>query len=92
MNDSRAVVSGAYDHAIRWAFATQVIVGFLAAMVLDGEIMARVVEVAVLSFSLCAAVVIMRRPHEPSKFDLAFVQWGFWPILAIAALRQMLAG
>jgi hypothetical protein len=91
MHDYGAFASPAYDRVIRRALLTQLIVGFLAALMLDGGTSARVVGVAVLGFWLCAAVVILRRPHEPTKFDLAIVHWGFWPILFIAALRQALA-
>lgn len=91
MDDYRAIISPAYDYVIRRSFVAQVVVGVLAALMLDGGITARVVGVAVLTFWLCAAIVIARRPHEPTTFDLAIVHWGFWPLVAIAALRQAFA-
>jgi hypothetical protein len=91
MHEHVVFISRAYDLVIRKSLLAQVIVGLLAAFVLDGGMLARVVGVAVLAFWLCVALIIMRRPHEPTKFDLAFVLWGFWPVLGIAVLRQLLA-
>ena len=91
MDDCGAVISPAYDRVIRKSLVAQVVVGILAALMLDGGETARVVGVAVLAYWLCAAVVIMRRPHEPTNFDLAIVHWGFLPVLAISMLRQALA-
>jgi hypothetical protein len=88
MNDFGAVISPAYDRVIRKSLLAQVIVGLLAALMLDGGTAARVVGVAVLICWLCGAIVIFRRPHEPTKLDLAFFRWGFWPVLGIAMLRQ----
>jgi len=58
---------------------------------LDGGTTAKVVGVAVSGFWLCTAFVIVRRRFNPTKFDLVFVRWAFWAMLAIAALRQALA-
>jgi hypothetical protein len=86
-----AVISRSYDGAVRRPLATQLIVGIMAALVLDGGIMARVVGVAILGFWLCAAVIMVHRPSDPTRLDLALINWGFWPVLAIAALREILA-
>ena len=91
INEHGAVISPAYDGVIRKTLVPQLIVGILAALMLDGGTTARVVGVALLGFWLCAAVVIMHRPHDPTRVDLAIVHWGFWPVLAIATLRQAFA-
>jgi hypothetical protein len=91
MLPDRAVISPAYSRVIRSSLASQLVVGCVAALVLDGGIMARVVGVAVLAFWLCVATVIWRRPLEPTMTDLALVRWGFWVVLAVAAMGQMLA-
>lgn len=90
MSEARAVISSAYDVVIRDSLVVQLIVGVLAALMLDGGVLARVVGVAVLAFWLSAAVLVLRRPWKPSKFDLAFIQWGFWFVLAIASSRQLI--
>jgi len=91
MNNFGAVISPTYDHVIRKSLTAQVVVGVLAALMLDGGTTARVVGVAVLAFWLCATMVIMRRPDEPTKIDLTIMRWGFWPELIVVALRQALA-
>jgi hypothetical protein len=91
MNRQGTVISPAYDREIRKTLVTQVVVGCLAFLMLDGGIAARVVLVAFLGFWLCAAVVIARRPLAPTAFDLAFIRWGFWPVLTAAMLRQEFA-
>jgi hypothetical protein len=91
MSENGAVISPIYDRVIRKSLIAQVVVGILAALMLDGGIAARVVGVAILAYWLCAAVVIMRRPHEPTKIDLAILDYGFWVVLGLAALRQLYA-
>lgn len=88
MEARSAVISTAYNHVILRSLVAQLAVGCLAVLMLDGGVTARVVGVAALGFWLCVALVIFRRPSTPTKFDLAFVRWGFWPILAIALLYQ----
>jgi hypothetical protein len=91
MNFSTQIVSPLYDQVVRKALFTQVAVGVLAALVLDGGTMAKVVGVAVLVFWICASVIILRRPQNPTRVDLEFIDWGFWPVLGVAALRQLLS-
>jgi hypothetical protein len=88
VNDNGVVISPAYDNGIRKTLVAQVVLGILAMLVLDFGTTARVVGVAVLAFWLCVAAVILRRPHDPSKIDLALVHWGFWPVLLIMVVRQ----
>jgi hypothetical protein len=91
MSERIAIISPTYDHVIRNSLIVQVIVGILAVLMLDGGIAARVVGIAVVAYWLCAALVIARRPHEPTKLDLEILRWGFWVVLGIAALRQLYA-
>lgn len=90
MASNRPVISASYDPVVRKTLCIQWIIGLLAAMVVDGGVMARVVGVAVLAFWFCVAVLVMHRPMTPTKWDLVFVRRGFWFVLAVAALRQML--
>ena len=91
MGDYGATISPAYDSAIRKSLVTQVIVGCLAALMLDGGTTARVVGVTILAFSLSAAVIVLRRPHEPTKLDIMIIRWGFWPVLLFAYWWQFSA-
>jgi hypothetical protein len=82
------IISPEYDGVIRKSLVTQVAIGILAALLLDGGTTARVVGVAVLAFWLCVAIVILRRPRKPTSLDLGMIRWGFWPVLIVAILRQ----
>lgn len=82
------IISPEYDRVIRKSLVTQAAIGLLAALMLDGGTMARVVGVAVLAFWLCVAVVILRRPRKPTSLDLGMIRWGFWPVLIVGILRQ----
>lgn len=83
-------ISSAYDRPIRFSLVCQVVIGLLAALTLDGGLIARVVGVAMLAYWLCVALVVARRPQSPSPFDLWLVRWGLWPVLLVACLRQAL--
>lgn len=91
MQDSRVIISSAYDTVIRKSLMAQIVIGVLAALLLDGGVTAWIVGVAVLAFWLCAGLVILRRPYRPTKVDLVAIQWGFWPVLLIAAMWQIYA-
>jgi hypothetical protein len=91
MSEYRIVISPEYDAVIRKTLIMQLVVGCLAVLMLDGGVMARVVGVAMLGFWLSAAVLIVRRPMNPSTFDLNFIHWGFWFVLVIASFRQGIA-
>lgn len=91
MGEAGNMISAEYDRVIRNALITQVVAGCFAALILDGGIIARVVGVAVLGFWLGAAILVLRRPFKPSRIDLGFIQWGFWPVLAATVLRQAFA-
>jgi len=88
MTRNFSVVSPAYDAVIKQALAMQLIVGVPAALLLDGGVFARVIAASAVAFWLSVAVVLVRRPLEPTRNDLIFIRWGFWPILAIALAVQ----
>ncbi len=91
MHADADVISPAYDRVIRKTLILQLFIGVIALLLLDGGITARVVGIALTIFWLSAAVLISRRPYNPTRVDLAFLRWGFWAILAIAVLRQAMA-
>ena len=84
-------ISSVYDRPIRFSLVCQVAIGIIAALTLDFGVLARVVLVAILAYWLCVVVVVVRRPHNPSPFDLRIVRWGLWPVLVVACLRQALS-
>lgn len=84
MDITQPVVSPRYKSDVVFALGVQLVVGLFAMLLLDGGRMARVVGVAVLAFWLATALVMTRRPHSPTSFDLAWIRWGFWPVLFAA--------
>ena len=88
MSARRNFISAAYDGPIKWAIGAQLVAGCLAALALDGGIAARVFCVAATAFWLSVALIVCRRRLQPTRIDLEFICWGFWPILAIATLVQ----
>ena len=80
-----------YDRVVLNSLVVQLILACLAGLLLDGGVMAHVVGVALLGFWLSVAILMIRRPLQPTKFDLAFIQWGFWPVLAVAVSVQIFA-
>ena len=87
--------SPAYREAVKVALVLQV-VGTLALLtVLDGGTLAKTGGAAMIGFWIGAAVVMVRRPRNPTPLDLLYVRWGYLPVLivgiacvpVIAALR-----
>lgn len=84
MDVTQPVVSPRYKSDVVFALGGQLVVGLLALLLLDGGRMARGVGVAALGFWLATALIMTRRPHTPTETDLAWIRWGFWPVLLIA--------
>ncbi len=55
----------------------------LAALLLDGGVTLRFCAAAALPSWLCTLVIILRRPQQPTNFDLAIIRYGFWAVLLL---------
>jgi hypothetical protein len=73
----------AYGPAIRSCLIWQVSLGLLAALTLDQGQTARACSVALLCHWSIILIILHRRPLNPSRLDLAIVQHGFLPLIAI---------
>ena len=89
METNRAVVSSMYDRVVRQSLGLQLITACLVGLLLDGGVAARVVGVSLLGFWISVGILMVRRPLQPTKYDLAFVKWGFLPVLLVAVLVQI---
>jgi hypothetical protein len=78
----RQILDAGYDRPVKFAVAQQFIFGLLAALMLDGGVMAGRMAVAFTIYWLCFFVIALRRPRTPSAVDMALVKWSF-PFLAI---------
>ena len=79
-------ISLAYRKPIFEALVLQGIVAVLSLMILDGGTTARICGIALLGFWGGTAVLILRRPIAPTTFDLAFVRFGYLPVVLLAIL------
>ena len=63
---------------------TQLIVGALSGMILDGGTVMRICLIAMIAFWAGATVLIWRRPQAPTKIDLALITGGYLVVVGIA--------
>src|SRR4051794_21374872 len=79
---SREVLSAEYREPVRFTLLQQVPVAVLCLLMLDGGRMARVCGIAMVGFWCGVFLLWLRRPRQPTRTDLAFLRWGFFPIFA----------
>ena len=79
-------ISDRYRDAIRFAIVLQVPVTLLFASLLDGGHLAKVAGYAMVAFWVGVAVVVSRRPRTPSGSDLAFIRYGYLPLVIVAGI------
>lgn len=84
------VVSPRYRSDMTFTLIVQTVVSLFAILALDGGRLSRVVGVAMLGFWLVTAMILTRRPQCPKESDLAWIRWGFWPILLAAAWYEFI--
>ncbi len=70
-----------YESAMGFSFVYQFFLLFMAGMILDGGQCAQFTFVAIVAFWTSVIVLILRRPWNPSKIDILYIKWGFFPIL-----------
>jgi hypothetical protein len=86
LNLQRQVCAEAYRAPVKFAVLLQVGIGILCVLMLDGGVLARVCACAVLAFWAGAALILVRRPYEPTRFDLAMIRYGFVSVFVMAVL------
>ena len=64
----------------------------VAALILDGGFLFRCCVLASLASWICASVIVVRRPKQPTAFDLAVVKFGFWFLLTIVIQTAFVRG
>ena len=76
-------LSPAYREAVRVAIVLQVFAALFLLALLDGGTLARVGGAAMVGFWMGVAVVMLRRPRDPSWLDLLYVRWGYIAMLIV---------
>ena len=76
--DTQPSIWKAYGEPIKIAVVQQVVILFLAALVLDGGVMLRIATVAAAGSWAFNIVIVARRPRSPTPTDVLIVKYGFW--------------
>lgn len=83
-------LSSLYREAAVFTLLQQIPCALLGLLLLDGGRMARVCGIAMIGYWAAAAYLMARWPGSPRPGDLAFLRWGFLPLLAAALLGAQL--
>ncbi len=78
-------VDAAYRQAMGFALASQLVLGLLSGLILDGGQLAQFWMVGMAGFWGGTLVLILRHPH-PSRTDLAWIHGGIFPVLLACPL------
>lgn len=76
-------LSPAYREAVKVAILLQVIATLFLLSILDGGTLAKVGGASMVGSWIGVAVVMLRRPRNPSSLDLLYVRWGYVAMLII---------
>jgi len=79
-------ISQKYDSPIFEAVALQLVLGFLALMILDGGGLAQICGIALVAFWGGTIVLIWRHPQTPSRFDIEVIRFGYLPLFFVSYL------
>jgi hypothetical protein len=72
-----------YTPAIRLASIEQVFLLFISALILDCGEMFRHFAIASIAFWAGTALILLRRPHTPTRTDIHLIQLGYFVLIAI---------
>ena len=80
MNQTVLPVSPHYRDTFHLALVQQIPWAVLCLLMLDGGHLAKICGIAMLAFWLFALTCMARRPMLPTRFDIACIRWGFFPL------------
>ncbi|MEN6496011.1 MAG: hypothetical protein ABFD16_17150 [Thermoguttaceae bacterium] len=69
--------SSTFAPVVKSAILQQVVVGVLAALMLDGGLAARAAIVGIAAYWLTTGMIVVRRPTAPTTLDLVWIKFGF---------------
>jgi hypothetical protein len=76
-------VSDSYRLAFRFALLQQLPWAILCLLMLDFGRTAKICGLAMLAFWVVAFTIMARRPESPTRFDVLFIRWAFFPIFVV---------
>lgn len=84
--------STSYRLPIKIAIVQSLVMMFGLSLLLDGGRLWHIGYFSLLAFWNGVAIILIRRPHSPTKFDLHCIRWGFFSSLFIAIVVVALLG
>lgn len=66
------------------AVGLQLLIGILSLLILDGGTTARICGMALVAFWGGAGLMIWRRPQAPTRVDIAWIRFGYLPLVVAA--------
>jgi hypothetical protein len=75
-----------------WLVITQLVIGLLMALMLDGGRLARICGIALLAHWVGIGISLVSRPREPTATDLVLVEYGFVPLFVVVVVIASLLG
>jgi hypothetical protein len=85
-----AAVSVEYHDPIAFALIQQIPIALLGLLILDDGTIARFCAVPMIGYWLAALWIWTHRPHSPTRSDLLFLKWSFFPLLTATAFFAMM--
>jgi hypothetical protein len=79
-------LSDRYREAIVFSLAILAPAAIIFALLLDGGRLSLIAGYAMIGFWLGVAVVLLRRPLAPQATDLAYIRYGYLPLVYVACL------
>jgi hypothetical protein len=84
MADVKLPVAESYRAAFRLALLQQIPWAILCLLMLDFGHTAKICGITMLAFWVAAFTIMARRPESPTRFDIAFIRWAFFPLFVVA--------
>jgi len=78
-----ARVDVTYRSALKDALVIQIPLILLGGLAADGGVMAAICLRAAVAFWIATAIILIRRPAKPSRWDLAFIRFGYLVLLPL---------
>jgi len=82
-------ISSAYRSARSSVLAQQVVVLLFTSMILDGGDIFTMCLVALVGFWVGAVIICVRRPQTPTRVDLLFIRFGYFPLCILAVVLTL---
>jgi len=86
MAEVKLPVSESYRPAFRLALLQQIPWAMLCLLMLDFGRTAKICAIAMLAFWIVAFTMMARRPQSPTRIDIVFIRWAFFPIFLVTFL------